>query len=175
MSPMKCSGSSAMRGSISDGCRSPQCARPLWRTSQCCGAYVRRRAGDRRQRHPGRDRAGSEHCRDRPRRGRGRTGMIAVTFASMSGWRRPRPTCGRSESVPAARCPRTYPSTTSGSSRTIWQGKSQYARPPRSVLHVHRSATRTCGTERARRATPGHCRAHCAIADEYRPAHAHDR
>ena len=54
-------------------------------------------------------------------------------------------------------------------------GQSQYARPLGALLHVHRSATRPCRTDRARGATPGHCRAHCAIADEYRPAHAHDR
>ena len=38
------------------------------------GAHALRRTGDRKQRHPGRNRARLKHRRDRPRRGWGRTG-----------------------------------------------------------------------------------------------------
>ena len=44
----------------------------------------------------------------------------AASFASTSGWRRARPTSGRSANAPAARSSPTYPRTTSASFATIW-------------------------------------------------------
>ena len=45
-------------------------------------------------------------------------------------------------------------------------GKAQHARPARSVLHVHRTATRPCRTERTRSTTPRRRRARRPAADE---------
>jgi pyruvate/2-oxoglutarate dehydrogenase complex dihydrolipoamide dehydrogenase (E3) component len=64
---------------------------------------------------------------------------IAATFASMSGWRRVRPRSGPSGNVPVAHSSRTYPTTTFGSSRTIWPGRSA----ARAIGWFHTACSRT--------------------------------
>ena len=70
--------------------------------------------------------------------------MLAATFASTSGWRPPRPTCGPWVTAPAARNSLMSPATTSGSSGTTWPEESA-ARAigscPTACLPIRRSRT----------------------------------
>ena len=75
--------------------------------------------------------------------------------SSTSGSRRARQTSGLSAIARAARCSPTYRRTTFASCATIWLAESAARTTEYPVLHVHRSAARPCGLERARSRTSG--------------------